>query len=100
MITVRYSKDLVEISGHAGYAPIGEDIVCAAVTALYQTTVEYIIEVMNEPLTIKEVESENKYTLLLIKDLSDEAKVLIGAFLYGLKLVKEEFPKHIKIEQA
>lgn len=99
MIIVKHKKGLVEIFGHARYAPIGEDIVCAGVTALYQTTVEYITEVLNEPITIKVVESENKYTLLT-KDLSGEAKTLVGAFLYGLKLIEKEFPEHIKIEQA
>ena len=99
MITVKVSKDEVQIKGHAGYAPIGEDIVCAGVTALYQTTVGYIADVMNEPLTVKEVKQTNEYTLLT-KNLSDEAKVLVGAFLYGLKLIEEEFPNHITIEQA
>ncbi|MBE5035820.1 ribosomal-processing cysteine protease Prp [Gallibacter intestinalis] len=99
MITVKVSKDEVQIRGHAGYAPIGEDIVCSGVTALYQTTVGYIADVMNEPLTVKESKQTNEYTLLT-KDLSDEAKVLVGAFLYGLKLIEEEFPNHITIEQA
>ena len=99
MITVKVSKDEVQIKGHAKYAPIGEDIVCAGVTALYQTTVEYITSVINEPLTVKEVKQTNEYTLLT-KNLSDEAKVLVGAFLYGLKLIEEEFPNHITIEQA
>ena len=31
-----------EISGHAGYAPAGEDIVCAAVTVLSFNTVNAI----------------------------------------------------------
>lgn len=99
MITVKVSKGEVQIKGHAGYAPIGEDIVCSGVTALYQTTVGYIADVMNEPLTVKEVKRTNEYTLLT-NDLSDKAKVLVGAFLYGLKLIEEEFPNHITIEQA
>lgn len=99
MITVTINKKEVRLKGHAGYAPIREDIVCAGVTALYQTTVEYITEVMKEPLTVKEVEQTNEYALLT-KDLSDDAKVLVGAFLYGLKLIEEEFPDHITIEQA
>ena len=34
MICVRFEKDAVTVSGHAGYAKRGEDIVCAAMSAL------------------------------------------------------------------
>lgn len=42
MITIAMSIDKVKIRGHAGYAPHGQDIVCAGVTALTQTLVESI----------------------------------------------------------
>ena len=34
MIRVRFDGAQVTVSGHAGYAPAGRDIVCAAVSAL------------------------------------------------------------------
>lgn len=42
MITIAMSTDKVKIRGHAGYAPHGQDIVYAGVTALTQTLVESI----------------------------------------------------------
>ena len=39
MINVVYDREIpmLSVSGHAGYAPEGQDIVCAAVSALVQT---------------------------------------------------------------
>ena len=34
MIDVSFTHQRVTVQGHAGYAPCGEDIVCAAVSAL------------------------------------------------------------------
>ena len=42
MIEVRIRPERIEISGHAGYAEPGKDIVCAAVTALTQTLIQSI----------------------------------------------------------
>ena len=38
-ITYRYSDDsfALDVSGHSGYAPAGDDIVCAGISALVQT---------------------------------------------------------------
>ena len=37
MIEVKVRKNHIEVSGHAGHAPPGQDIVCAGVSALVQT---------------------------------------------------------------
>ena len=42
MIEVRIRPERIEISGHAGYAEYGKDIVCAGVTALTQTLIQSI----------------------------------------------------------
>ena len=52
MIAVSVRKDGIEISGHAGYAEAGKDIVCAGVTALTQTLIRSL-----EGLTSDEIES-------------------------------------------
>lgn len=43
MIKVRVNMEsgdmLIDVKGHAGYAPHGRDIVCAAVSAILQTAV-------------------------------------------------------------
>ena len=40
MIAVSVRKDRITVSGHAGFAEAGKDIVCAGVTALLQTLIK------------------------------------------------------------
>ena len=43
MITIESSEGCITITGHADYAPHGQDIVCAAVSTLAQTFVAYVL---------------------------------------------------------
>lgn len=47
MIQVKVNNYSVEVNGHAGYMPHGSDIVCAGVSALYQTLEESAKELTN-----------------------------------------------------
>ena len=42
MIEVSVRKDGIEVSGHAGYAENGKDIICAGMTALVQTLIKSV----------------------------------------------------------
>ena len=42
MIRVRAGERRITVSGHAGYAPAGQDIVCAAVSALTYALAGYL----------------------------------------------------------
>lgn len=44
MIRVRAGERRITVSGHAGYAPTGQDIVCAAVSALTYALAGYLEE--------------------------------------------------------
>lgn len=44
MILISHEKGCITINGHAGYAPNGQDIVCAAVSALVQTFIASVEE--------------------------------------------------------
>lgn len=44
MIRVRAGERRITVSGHAGHAPAGQDIVCAAVSALMYALAGYLEE--------------------------------------------------------
>lgn len=44
MIRVKAGERRITVSGHAGYAPAGQDIVCAAVSALTYALAGYLEE--------------------------------------------------------
>ena len=95
MITIVMSADRVKIRGHANYAPHGQDIVCAGVTALTQTLVESL-----ETLTSNEI----KYDMspgrvdIEIMNPDEDAQLLTDSFLVGIEMIVDEFPEHIRVE--
>ena len=47
MIQAAFDKNRLRVSGHAGYAPKGQDIVCAAVSALVYALIGTLEETEN-----------------------------------------------------
>lgn len=80
--------------GHAGYAPHGEDIVCAGVSALVQTLVSSL-----DSLT----DDEPNYTampgtfVLKTEDLSSKAKLLVDSFFIGVCGIADAYPNYVRI---
>ena len=50
MIEVSVRKDGITVSGHAGYAEAGKDVVCAGVTALTQTLIKSITDLTEDKI--------------------------------------------------
>ena len=95
MIVISMTDNIVKIRGHAGYAPRGQDIVCAGLTALTQTLVESL-----ETLTGNEI----KYDMspgrvdIEIKDPDEDAQLLMDSFFVGAEMIADEFPEYIRME--
>lgn len=99
MITINVRKGEITARGHADYAPVGADIVCAAISALLQT-LACSAEEMRTGAKITAFEAGN--FKLEYEHLSETLSVLIGAFIIGVQGVAEAFPENVKvnIEQA
>ena len=82
------------VSGHAGYAPAGSDIVCAGVTALTQELIRSM-----EGLTDDRIETDIGSGIASIQygDLSEKGKLLIDSFFIGICMIAEEFPDYVRI---
>lgn len=95
MIVISMTDNIVKIRGHAGYAPRGQDIVCAGLTALTQTLVESL-----ETLTGNEI----KYDMspgrvdIEIKDPDEDAQLLMDSFFVGAEMIADEFPEYVRVE--
>ena len=96
MIIVEQSKDNITIKGHANYAPIGQDIVCSAVSVLVQTLIQSV-----EELTADKIEYSMQPGTVDIKFwcLSEQLKVLIDAFFIGIKGIAEAYPDNVKLTE-
>lgn len=94
MIEVRIRPERIEISGHAGYAEPGKDIVCAGVTALTQTLIQSIDDLTDDEIEyrISPGKVEVEY-----RNLSEKSKTLVDSFFVGICLIVEEFPEYVKV---
>lgn len=101
MTEVTRYKDRITIKGHSGYAPIGQDIVCAAVSILVQTLIQTIEELTADKITynMQPGKEELQPGAVDIKFwcLSDQSKVLIDAFFIGIKGIEEIYPDNVKL---
>lgn len=100
MIEVNYTQSCCEgcikITGHACYAEPGKDIVCAAVSTLAQT-----LAVSLEKLTPDSVgyDLEPGHMEIYHGTLSDRGKYMIKSFFIGVKMVAEQYPDYVKVEE-
>lgn len=87
------------IEGHAHAADPGKDIVCAAVSALGQTTVLSLYQIadINIEYEIKKGYLECKLPKNLTEKELYSATLLINTMLLGLKNIQESYPQHIEV---
>ena len=94
-------RDGFEISGHAQYAPHGQDIVCAAVSMLAITTVNSLLEQVGQVM-IKSSD-DGLVSCRLPEELDELAMVKAQAILktleIGLNGVQIEYPKYITLQK-
>ena len=102
MITARFQRSKGRltgfcVSGHAGYADYGSDIVCASVTSALQTVINGITEVLKVPAQVQV--DENKITCTLPEDSdSQAAQAFLNALFLQLNLLAEDYPKTITLK--
>jgi uncharacterized protein YsxB (DUF464 family) len=94
MIEVKRIESGLTITGHAGFAPHGEDIVCSAVSALAQVFFASVDE-----LTADEIKADLSPGKAVIQygNLSDSAKLLEDSFFLGLKMISDNYPDHVRV---
>lgn len=94
MIKISHYSNRITLIGHANYAPIGQDIVCAGVSSLVQTLIQSI-----EEMTTDKIEYVMKPGTVHIKygNLSEQAQLLIDSFFIGIRLIADEYPDHVRL---
>lgn len=96
-------KYLVE--GHAGYAESGNDIVCAAVSMLTQTTLialNEVAEIDEKYIEYKIDEEKGILEVSIPKDLPNEklniANTILKTMEVGVKALIDSYPKYITLK--
>lgn len=94
MIEVKHEKGRIMASGHAGYAPIGQDIVCAAFSAVLQTFISSIEELTTDEIKIGMAAGN---AVIEYGNLSAEAQLLLSSFFIGVHGIAAGYPEHINV---
>lgn len=91
-----------EITGHAGYAEAGEDIVCAAVSVLAIETVNNTERLASHQMIVEEKPEDGGYLYAEIRtDLSAEqqfiTQILLKHLYYSLQDVADAYPDYVTV---
>ena len=83
------------ITGHAGFADEGFDIVCASVSSAVMLTANTVTECFK--LHAKVIDNGNEILLKLTEDPEGTGDKLILGLLTHLYLLAEQFPEAVKV---
>ncbi len=94
MIQVIESQSAIVVAGHSRYAPPGQDIVCAAVSALVQTLALSLNRLApGETVCSMEPGSATiRYT-----SLSEKGRLLVCSFFVGIEAVAAAYPDNVTV---
>ena len=85
------------ISGHTGFAPSGQDIVCSAVSFLSITCANALETVAG--LTPTVLEQDGLLEVRLTQG-NDRANTIFRVFEQGMKDLEAAYPKHIRLKDS
>ena len=95
-ITIKYDDAFdIQIQGHAGYAEKGKDIVCAAISTLYQTMAQTIQT--RQYGELKHIRSNDGFEHVRIHDVVREGLGVITAFVIGCEAVSKAYPVYVTV---
>lgn len=94
MINIEQTDGCITVTGHAGYAPIGHDIVCAGVSALVTAFVASV-----EELTTDEIQADITAGNAVIRyeNLSARAQLLMDSFFLGVGMIADEYGEFVQV---
>lgn len=94
MITVQVAPYSLTVEGHAGYAEVGKDIVCAAVSALIQNLITSLETLTQDHICWRIREG---YMDLRWENLSEKGSLLVDSFFLGVCLLADSYGSYIQI---
>ena len=87
------------ISGHSGYAEAGQDIVCAAISAIVTMAEATINDVCGAKAKVRVKDEQARITLTLPTSCDEEETVqaVLSGMLLTLINLREDYPDYIEV---
>ena len=90
-----------QAQGHTGYAHAGADIVCAAISALTQSTLNGLKNVLKAPVMFEQNDHRAFIEVRLTPEATEEqisqAQLLLVTLLEGLQAIQRGYPRNVRI---
>ena len=87
------------ISGHSGYAEAGQDIVCAAISAIVTMAETTINDVCGAKAKVRVKDEQARITLTLPTSCDEEEAVqaVLSGMMLTLLSLREDYPDYIEV---
>ena len=87
------------ISGHSGYAEAGQDIVCAAISAIVSMAEATINDVCGAKAKVRVKDADNRITLMLPTSCDEEEAVqaVLAGMMLTLCSMRDDYPDYIEV---
>ena len=86
-----------QISGHSGHAEYGSDIVCSAVSALAENTVNSIEKFTKDEPSVLAVNEEEGFLHYRLKTVGKESGLLLDSLVLGLQNIADSYGQFVQI---
>ena len=87
------------VSGHSGYAEAGQDIVCAAISAVVAMAEATINDVCGAKAKVRVKEADARITLTLPAscDEEDTVQAVLAGMMVTLMSMRDDYPDYIEV---
>lgn len=100
MIEINVGAYGVAVDGHAGYAEKGKDIVCAGVSAITQSVLNWAIQHSEDAEYISYKATDGNFRLYFQpkRRIRREWEAVKETALYGYSAIAAEYPSYVSVE--
>jgi uncharacterized protein YsxB (DUF464 family) len=92
----------LRLEGHAGYAEVGKDIVCASASILAYTVAQFVMEAENKGdlASPPHIQLDSGDTLISCEPCEDTYEAVLNAYLFakmGYALLAHNYPQYVEL---
>ena len=101
--TMYWQRLRLEVTGHAGYAEAGKDIVCAAISMLTDALAGVLEEAEARGRCMHKIR-DGDGSMVITADPTmgsvTEIKAYFRMAVTGMRMLQEQYPEHIRIQEV
>jgi uncharacterized protein YsxB (DUF464 family) len=84
-----------DVQGHAGFADLGQDIVCSAVSVLVINAVNSCEVLLSSPLEVKQ--ASGRLLARITEPELTEVQLLLRSMVFGIEQIATSYPEHVRL---